>query len=170
MNAKLVIIASFLWALSLAPLALGQTTSANPPVQNATDAAATSSTDPDAKPVEDLLLATQRLRDAISDMLNEPAGPKRTELIRAGDRALAEAEDAMLSLPPELLLAEVNENSYKQSVDHLQKATQNLQEAAQALANNPNAKQRSETIKKIKTALQETQRLMQAIPRGASGK
>ena len=167
MNKKLVIVAPLLLALSSAPFALAQTKSAD---QKGPMAATTSSTRPDAKPIEDLLLAAQRLRDAIHAMLNEPAGTKRTEMIRAGDRALAEVENAMVNLPPELLTAQATESTYKQSADRLQKATQNLHEAAQALAKDPDSKRRNETIKKIKVALQETHQLMHEIPRVASSK
>ena len=170
MNAKLAAIAPLLLLLASAPLAIGQTKSANPVDQKGPIAAATSSTKPDAKPIEDLRLAAQRLRDAIHDMLHEPAGPKRIELIKAGDRALAEVEDAMVNLPPELLTAQATESNYKQTGDRLQRATDNLHEAAQALAKDPNSKRRNETVKKIKTALQETHRLMHEIPRGATGK
>jgi len=170
MNAKLAIIAPLLWALGSAPLALGQTKSASPADQKAPGAAATASAGPDAKPIEDLRLAAQRLRDAIHDMLNEPAGAKRIELIKAGDRALAEVESAMVNLPPELLTAQATESTYKQTGDRLRRATENLHEAAQALAKDPNSKRRNETVRKIKTALLETHRLMHEIPRGATGK
>ncbi len=170
MNAKLLLAAPLLLALGSAPLAMAQTKSANPADQKTPSAATTVSARPDAKPIEDLQLAAQRLRDAIHSLLNEPAGAKRAELIRAGDRALAEVENAMVNLPPELLTAEATESTYKRSADRLQKATQNLHEAAQALAKDPNSKRRSETIKKIKTALLETHRLMHEIPRGAPAK
>jgi len=166
MNAKLLIAAPLLVALGSAPLAIAQTKSAAPEK----GPAATSSTRPDAKPIEDLLLAAQRLRDAIHEMVREPYSPKRTELIKAGDRALFEVQSAMVNLPPDLLTAQATESYYKESGDHLQRATLNLHEAVQALAKDPNSKRRNETIKKIKTALQETHRLMHEIPRGATAK
>jgi hypothetical protein len=170
MNAKLVVVAPLLLIFASAPLALAQTKSANPVDQKGPIATATPSARPDAKPIEDLQLAAQRLRDAIHAMLNEPAGAKRTELIEAGDRALAEVESAMANLPLELLTAEAAESAYKDSADRLQMATQNLHEATQALAKDPNSARRNDTLKKIRIALQETRRLMHQIPQVASTK
>ena len=169
MNAKLILIPSLLCALGAAPLALGQTGSANSPIHKGAGVTATSNARPDAKPIEELQLAAQRLRDAIHEMLNEPAGAKRSELIKAGDRALAEVEAAMVNLPPELLTADAADSTYKRTTDRLQQATQDLHQATQALASDSNSTRRNETITKIETALQETHRLMHEIPRAASG-
>ena len=103
MNAKIVANVPRLLLLGSGPLAIARTKSANPVDHKGPLVAATKSTRPDANPIEELQLAAQRLRDAIHDMLHEPAGPKRTELIKAGDRALADVESAMVNLPPELL-------------------------------------------------------------------
>ena len=169
MNPRSLAIAPLLLVLASAPVAMAQTKNANPANQKSTVATAASSTNADAKPIEDLQLAAQRLRDAIHDMLRQPAGLKRAESIEAGDKALAKVESAMVNLPPELLIAQANESTYKKTEDQLQRAVQNLQEATQALAKDPNSKRRNETIKKIKTALQETHRLMREIPRGSKG-
>lgn len=168
MNKQFAAIAPLLLALGSAPLAVAQTGSVPPAHRNATGTAATLGTRPDAKPIEDLLRAAQRMRDAIHGMLNEPAGAKRTEMIRAGDRALAEIEDAMVNLPPALLTAEASESSYKKTVERLQRTAGSLHAAAQALARDPNSKRRNQTIKKIKTAVEEAHRLMHEIPRGTS--
>lgn len=169
--ARSLITAGILTAVMVStPLALGQTKSANPPDQKAASAAAASNTRNDPKPIEDLQMAAQRLRDAIHQMLNEPKGPKQAELIKNGDQALAEVERAMVNLPPDLLIAHAKESTYKKSEDRLQQATNNLHAATQALAKDPNSPRRNETVKKIKTALLEVHHLMYEIPRGASGK
>jgi hypothetical protein len=170
MIAKSITVVPLILALTSAPLALANDTNANAVAQNASGPAAASSARPDAKPIEDLRLAAQRLRDAVHDMLNEPAGAKRTKMINEGDRALAEVEGAMANLPPDLLIAEATESTYKQSADRLQIATQDLHEAVQALAQDPNSPRRNETILKIRTALNETHRLMHEIPQVASAK
>jgi hypothetical protein len=170
MNAKSIAIAPLLLALTSAPLAMAQIKSANPADQKAPAAAPVASARPDAKPIEDLELAAQRLRDAVHTMLNEPVGAKRAAMINEGDRALSEVENAMANLPPNLLIAEATENTYKQSADQLQLATEDLHEATQALAKDPDSARRNETMKKIRVALKETQRLMHEIPRVASAK
>lgn len=166
MNSKLLFAVPLACALGTIPPAVAQ--SKSPTSSEAKPAAAATTTSPaaDAKPIEDLRMAAQRMRDAIHDMLNAPAGQKRGELITAADRALAEVESAMANLPPELLTAQVTESAYKKTTDRLQHATMNLEEAAQALSKDPNSQRRNETIAKIKTALQETHRLMHEIPRG----
>lgn len=169
MNTKLLVITPLLCALGAAPLAAAQTRIANPPGHKATSGTAASSTRPDPRPIEELQMAAQKLRDAIHEMLNEPAGPKRSELIEAGDRALAKVEAAMVNLPPELLTAEAEEGTYRRTIDHLEQATQDLNEAVQALKSDPNSTRRNESIKKIQTALREAHQLMREIPRNTSG-
>jgi len=160
MNAKLVTIVPLLLLLGAAPLAIAQTKSANPADQRVASAAATSSTRPDAKPIEDLQLAAQRMRDAIHAMAQAPAGAKRSQAIKDANRALAEVQAAMANLPPELLTAAASESNYKQSIDRLQFAGDRLRDAAHALAEDPYSKRRNETIKDINKALLETQQVM----------
>jgi len=160
MNAKILAIAPLLLALGAASPAFANTA-------KGASTAVTSISKADAKPIEDMLAAAQSLRDAIHTMLNEPAGPKRAELIKAGDRALEGVEAAMVNLPPQLLTADASANTYKRTSDRLQQATQDLNEAVRALASDPNSKRRNETMKKIEKALQETHELMHKLPRNA---
>ena len=170
MNKLLVIVAPLLLALGSVSHGVAQAESVIPLDHKAPGTAAHASAKVDAKPIEDLRFAAQRLRDAIHVMLNEPADAKRAELISAADRALAEVESAMANLPPDLLIAETSESAYQQSADRLQRATQDLHEAALALAKDPNSVRRNETIGKIRTALGETRRLMHEMPQVASTK
>ncbi len=168
MNARVLMMVPLLWFLGPAPFAVGQTTSAAPSYQKATNPTAASSVGPEAKSIQDLHAAAQNLQDIIHDMLTAPAGPKRTELIKAGDRALAEVDSAMTKLPPELLIPEATEYSYKHTADRLQRATQNLHDAVETLEKDPYSKRRNATVMKIKGTLHEMHRLMHEIPRGAS--
>jgi len=164
-------VSTFAVALAIAqPLAMARGMSANPPEKLAKADTAASTARPDAKPIEDLQASTQRLRDAIHEMVNEPAGPKRNALIREGDRALAEVQSAMVNLPPQLLTAEATQTPYKDSGDELKRAAEDLHEAVQALAFDPDSKRRNESITKIRTATLEIQRLMHNIPVGTPGK
>lgn len=167
---KTAVSAATLALMLSGPLAVARTNSSNPAGQIEPSAATTASTRPDAKPIEDLLLAAQRLRDAVHDMVNEPAGPKRSEMIKGGDRALADVESAMANLPPDMLTAQATESTYKQSADQLRRATENLRQAAQALATDPTSTRRNEAIRKIRIALAETHQLMHEIPRGSEGR
>jgi len=162
------VLAPFVCLLGAALLAIVQAHAATVPDAKSTTVAAGASGKADAKPIEDLRLAAQRLRDAVHQMAREPAGAKRAELIREADRTLTEVENAMVNLPPDLLTAQATESHYKAASDQLVKATENLHEAVQALAKDPNSKRRNETMKKIDTALSETHRLMHEMPRGAA--
>jgi hypothetical protein len=122
----------------------------------------------DAKPIEDLELAAQRLRDAIHVMAQAPAGPKRSQAIRDGNRALFAVSEAIASLPPELLTAQADEGKYKQAVDRLEQAAQKLRDATHALAADKTAK-RKESMAAIDRALLDTQQVMIDVPRSAWG-
>ena len=118
----------------------------------------------DAKPVETLEAAAQRLRDAIHALAKAPAGPQRTQAIRDGNRALMEVNEAMANLPPDMLTAQASESSYHQAVDRLEQAAQRLRDAAHALATDPNSTRRNQTIADINHALHETQQVMADVP------
>lgn len=170
MNAKLAAIVPLVLLLGSAPLAIGQTKSANPADTKGSTAAATARTRPDAKAIEELQLAAQRMRDAIDAMAKAPAGAQRNQAIKDANRALMEVNIAMTNLPPDLLTAAASESNYKLAIDRLQQANDRLREAAQALAKDPYSKRRNETIKDINKALLETQQVMIDVPISAWGK
>jgi hypothetical protein len=121
----------------------------------------------DAKPLENLELAAQRLRDAIHAMADAPAGPRRNQAINDADRALIEVNNAMGSLPPGMLLSEEKEGDYKKAIDRLQQSSDRLRDAAHALAKDPASAKRNETIREINKALAETQQVMVDMPLSA---
>jgi len=121
----------------------------------------------DPKPVQDLEVAAQRLRDAIHALANTPAGPQRNQAIHDGNRALMEVNEAMAALPPEMLTAQASESSYRQAIDRLEQAAQKLRDATHALATDPNSPRRNETINDINRALRETQQVMVDVPLSA---
>ena len=118
----------------------------------------------DAKPVQNLEAAAQRLRDAIHALAKAPAGPQRNQAIHDGNRALMEVNEAMAALPPEMLTAQASESSYRQSMDRLEQAAQRLRDATHALAADSNSTRRNEAIKDINRALHETQQVMADVP------
>lgn len=150
------------------PFVLGQSQNKTTPSEHystATAARAASATD--AKPIEDLQAAAQRLRDAAHVLAQAPAGPKRNQAIKDTNRTLMEVNDAMANLPPDLLTAQSDESKYKQSVDRLEQAAQRLRDSTHALAADPASKRRNETIKDINRALMDTQQVMMDVPLSA---
>jgi hypothetical protein len=118
----------------------------------------------DAKPVEDLEAAAQRLRDAVHALAQTPAGPKRNEAIRQANRTLMEVQNALASLPPGVIMAAGNESEYKLAMDRLEMAAQRLRDAAHALAREPVGARRADAMKSINKALVDTQQVMLDLP------
>ena len=132
------------------PLGLAQSSSASPTTPHATTSAPRKATD--AKPVEDLQAAAQRLRDAIHAMAQASTGLQRNQAIRDGNRALMEVNEAMANLPPDMLTAQADESKYKQSIDRLQQAAQRLRDATHALAADPYSTRRNEILRRVDPA------------------
>jgi hypothetical protein len=110
--------------------------------------------------VQNLLAAAQALRESIQRLARTEPGEKRTEAIREGNEALGKVQSAIVALPPELLLADANESDYKKSLDKMRQASDRLHAAAVALANQPPGKRRNEAIRRVNTALLETNEAM----------
>jgi hypothetical protein len=121
----------------------------------ATDTSAKTASE-DAKPIQDLQRAAQRLRDATHDMVRETATAKRNRGIRKVDRTLEEVQDAMVSLPSNLFLAGAEQSEPQKAGDNLQRATDRLNDAVQALKTDGSANQ-SASVKAIKEALAQVQ-------------
>ena len=121
----------------------------------------------DAKAIEDLQAAAQRLRDAAHALAQAPAGPQRNQAIKDTNRTLMEVNEAMANLPPDLLTAQSDESKYRQSLDRLEQAAQRLRDATHALAVAPVSQRRNETIKDVNRALADTQQVMMDLPLSA---
>jgi hypothetical protein len=170
MKNTLLTIAPLLCAVASASPALADPAAANVSAagNHVSRATANPRASTDARPIEDLQLAAQRLRDAIHEMLNEPPGPRRAELITSADKALTNVQAAMANLPSGLLIADATNSTSQRTEDRLERASANLNDAVRALATEPSSARRNETMDRIRTALGETHELMQRIPRGAS--
>jgi 5'-deoxynucleotidase YfbR-like HD superfamily hydrolase len=107
----------------------------------------------DPRPIEDLIKAAQRLRDATHDMVREQAITKRNDSIGQVDKTLNEVEDAMIRLPTSLLLADTNESDAKKSTANLASAADRLNEAVKALKEDGASGSGAVDVKKIKQAL-----------------
>jgi hypothetical protein len=118
----------------------------------------------DAKPLEDLEAAAQRLRDAVHDLAQAPAGPQRNDAIHTANKTLIEVQSAMAELPPEVLALAGNESNDKAAMDRLEMAAQRLRDATHALAREPLAAERADSMKTINKALIDTQQVMLDLP------
>jgi hypothetical protein len=128
-----------------------QTASPGSPMQAGGAPASTTNNDP--RPIEDLMKAAQRLRDATHDMVREQASTKHNDSIGQVDKTLMEVEDAMVRLPTSLLLAGTNESDTKKSAANLASAADRLNKAVKALKADGDSGSEAVDVKKIKQAL-----------------
>lgn len=142
-------------ASSTAPASSGASTSGS-----AASGGSRADTAADDAAVQNLLAAAQSLRESIQRLAQTPPGERRTQAIREGNEALIKVQSAIVALPPELLLADANENDYKKALDKMKQASDRLHTAANALANQPPGKRRDEAIRRVNTALLETNEAM----------
>ncbi|MGQ0752689.1 MAG: hypothetical protein ACT4PS_19380 [Betaproteobacteria bacterium] len=110
--------------------------------------------------------ATQRLRQAIQNMAQQPEGERRNAAIRQAHQALFDAQQAMILLPPELYTSEGREAlpNYTKSMERLQQAAQKLREAVQAMAEQPAGTKRNAAAREAREAILETQQAMVSLP------
>jgi hypothetical protein len=134
------------------------------PYDLALNTPAQSSRHVDAKPVEDLEAAAQRLRDAVHALAQAPAGEKRNDAIHEANKTLMEVQNAIAALPPGVVTAAGNESNYKAAMDRLEMASQRLRDASHALAREPVGSKRADAMKTINKALVDTQQVMLDLP------
>ena len=108
--------------------------------------------------------ASQRLRDAIQSIAQEHAGARRNAAIEQAHAALFDAQQAMMTLPPEMRAGSGDEPSYTRSIERLQQAAKKLSEAVQAMAQQPAGQRRNEAAERTREALLETQQAMIWLP------
>lgn len=168
MNTRYLIQAMLAAAIaSTHPLIGAQNTSAQTPDSSGASTAGGASsrgsnadTAADDAAVQNLLAASQSLREAIQRLAQTPPGERRTEAIREGNEALIKVQSAIVALPPELLLANARESDYKKAMDKMRQASDRLHAAANVLANQPAGKQRDAAVRRVNQALLETNEAM----------
>lgn len=147
--------------LVAAPAASFAQTSPTTPAQNSQtvspQSATPTTTQPSAKPIEDLMAAAQQLRDATHNLVREPASPQRSQEIKQIDSTLRKVEDAIAALPPDLLLARANESESKKAAENLSRAADRLNDAVQALQKDAQAK-KAHSLDDIRQALADIHR------------
>ena len=166
-KASLFSAAAALLLVGLPMHSYAQTPGTASPMQSA-GAPLASSAKNDPRPIEDLMKAAQRLRDATHDMVREQASTKRNDSIGQVDKTLAEVEDAMVGLPTSLLLAGTNESEAKKSAENLANAADRLNDAVKALKADGASGSGAVDIKKIKQALAQIHEEKMNVPRTVS--
>src|SRR4051794_32256310 len=83
---------------------------------------AQSSSSSSLRPFTELTTAAQRLRDATHELVRERASPERNQAIQKIDRSLMEVQNAIVSLPSDLLLADANASPSEKATDDLARA------------------------------------------------
>lgn len=130
-------------------------------------------------PLKALEASAQRLRDAVQDMAQQPAGMRRNEAIRTANQALTEVQDAMARLPanertrPGYAVGGTSANvgsgsvashDYSKSMKQLLDAAQRLRDAIHVMASLPAGKARSGAMQEANKALLDTQQAMTNLP------
>lgn len=113
--------------------------------------ASPSSNPRNAQPLNDLMAAAQRLRDATHDLVRERTSAERNHAIQKIDRTLAEVQNAIVSLPTNLLLADVTPS--QKATDDLARAADRLHDAVASLNKTGNSGPSQDAISEIKKAL-----------------
>lgn len=109
--------------------------------------------------------ATQKLRDAVQAMAQQPAGARRNAAADEAREAIVEAQSAMVWLPSDLRRGEgIDHPNYTESMARLREAAQRLREAVQAMAQQPAGPRRSEAMQQANQALFDTQQAMLQLP------
>ena len=115
-----------------------------------------------------LLEASDRLRQAVQDIAQQPAGERRNLAIEQANEALYDTQSAMAALPPELRSGAGSsaQPNYTKSMERLQQAAQKLRESVQAMAQQPAGERRNKAAEEAREALLETQQAMLMLPPG----
>jgi hypothetical protein len=141
---------------------LAQTSGAAPNANAATQ----SSTDP--RPIQDLMKAAQQLRDATHDLVREQPSAQRNQIISKIDKTLRDVQAAMVNLPPDLMLAGVDEAQSKKASTDLANAADRLQQSSKALSADASPQQRGQAMNDIRQALAQIQQERMKIAGGAN--
>lgn len=117
--------------------------------------------------MDNLLAAAQKFREAIQAMARQEPGPKRDAAMDATREALLLTQRAMLQLPPDLRVEDVKVREAKdwpKAMARLDSASQKLHESIEAMSKQQGGKGRDDAIGTVKTALDDTEEAMLAIP------
>jgi len=110
--------------------------------------------------------AAQRLRESIQSMAQQPSGERRDAALEQAHKALFDAQQAMIQLPPEMYVTEGAESlpNYTVAMERLQQAAQKLRESVQAMAQAAAGKNADAAMRQAREAILETQQAMIYLP------
>jgi hypothetical protein len=129
------------------------------------------------EPMMELQHAAQRLRETIQALAQQPPGPRREQAMSDARRALYEAQEAMIQLPPQYRVSgvvatdgqinrtqPVRDSAFEDAVKELQAAADRLRDSIQAMAQEPAGARRDAAIRQADKALLETKAAMAWVP------
>lgn len=166
---------SYTVAAALAAFAATSTGAAQPARDSSASAAAVAAEPIYSEPMRQLQAAAQRLRESIQKLSQHAPGPERDGALRLARKALWDAQDAMIQLPPELRQAASASRvgvspDYAVSMQKLQRASDRLYDAIHAMAAQPAGDRRNAAVRQATEALNEAEHAMIALPNvGATG-
>jgi hypothetical protein len=127
--------------------------------------------------MHELKASAQRLRDAVQEMAQQPAGPRRNAAISDANKALAQVKQAMVSLPEadrnargyavgspssSVGSGSVGSKDYSKSMKELLDAAQRLRDSVHVMASEPAGSGRNSAIREVDRALFDTEQAMAA--------
>jgi hypothetical protein len=120
---------------------------------------------PHVQSMSNLERASQRLREAIQVMAQQAPGPDRDNAVKAANKALVDAQEAMAeygppapkTLPPRSVSSPAN---YSEAVTKLRTASDRLYDAVHGMAKAPAGHNRNDAIANVNRALLATQDAM----------
>lgn len=118
--------------------------------------------------VTTLMQAAQRLRDATHDLVRESDPQQRNIIISKIDKTLWEVQDAITSLPSNVLLAGVHEGDSKKAAGEMAKAADQLNAAAAKLRND-GSDQTRQSLEIIQKALAQVRQERSKIANSGGG-
>ena len=118
--------------------------------------------------MQHLQAAAQRLRESIQKLSQHAPGAERDSALRLARKALWDAQDAMIQLPPELRQAAASSGGvspdYAASMNKLKRASDRLYDAIHAMAAQPAGDRRNAAVRQATLALNEAEHAIVALP------
>jgi hypothetical protein len=113
-----------------------------------------------------LMEASDHLRDTIRELAQEQPGANRDAAIGAARKALRDAQQAMIDLPPELRARpeSMTDAEYAKATDELKQAAQRLRDSIHAMAQQPPGERRNQAIEQANEAILEVNQAMVMLP------
>jgi hypothetical protein len=120
-----------------------------------------------SKSLESLLNAAHELRKSIQELAQQEVGPQSSAAIEASHEALLQTQRAMLRLPPDWRIDDVEVREAKEwpkVMARLDAATRSLENSLKTLSKRPDLDGWAEAMASVRRAISETEQAMLALP------